>query len=175
MFSEERDDNVFPSAYLITIRTYGTWLHGDERQSVDMHGKNVYGTPRISPDLKIKETMSEKMKQPVLLLDDRQQSAVEEAIKQVCLHRNYCLHAVNAETNHVYAVVTAQIKPEVVADAFKSYSTRKLRELNLVSSQRKIWSRGRSRRYLWKPRDVALAIEYVLYGQGDMPFEDWSD
>ena len=25
------DDNEFPLAYLITFRTYGTWLHGDER------------------------------------------------------------------------------------------------------------------------------------------------
>ncbi len=26
------DDNEWPLAYLITIRTYATWLHGDERQ-----------------------------------------------------------------------------------------------------------------------------------------------
>jgi REP element-mobilizing transposase RayT len=175
MFNEEWDDNVFPLAYLITIRTYGTWLHGDERGAVDMHGKNVYGTPRILPDLKLKKTMSEKMKQSEFLLDEKQQSAVEEAIKQVCLHRKYYLHAINAETNHAHTVVSAQVKPEIIADSFKSYSTRKLRELNLVSSQRKIWSRGRSRCYLWKPRDVALAIEYVLYGQGDISSGNWSD
>lgn len=28
------ENNDFPRAYLITIRTYGTWLHGDRRYSV---------------------------------------------------------------------------------------------------------------------------------------------
>ena len=29
------NDNEAPLAYLITVRTYGTWLHGDDRGSVD--------------------------------------------------------------------------------------------------------------------------------------------
>ena len=37
------DQNDFPLAYLITVRSYGTWLHGDERLAVDRHGLNVYG------------------------------------------------------------------------------------------------------------------------------------
>jgi hypothetical protein len=28
------EENTFPLAYLITLRTFGTWLHGDERGSV---------------------------------------------------------------------------------------------------------------------------------------------
>ena len=38
-----------PLAYLITFRSYGTWLHGDERGSVDRF-HNVYGTPRLPPN-----------------------------------------------------------------------------------------------------------------------------
>jgi hypothetical protein len=46
-FRENWDDNEFPLAYLITVRTFGTWLHGDERSSVDEHNDlNIYGTPR---------------------------------------------------------------------------------------------------------------------------------
>jgi hypothetical protein len=29
------------------------------------------------------------------------------------------------------------------------------------------WAEKGSRRYLWNERSVALAIDYVLYGQGD--------
>jgi hypothetical protein len=29
MTKHDLDDNEGPLAYLITIRTYGTWLHGD--------------------------------------------------------------------------------------------------------------------------------------------------
>ena len=47
------DDNEFPLAYLITIRCYGTWLHGDERRAVDRHGFNAYGAPRRAPNEKL--------------------------------------------------------------------------------------------------------------------------
>jgi hypothetical protein len=35
-----------PLAYLITFNTYGSWLHGDRRGSVDRF-HNRYGTPRV--------------------------------------------------------------------------------------------------------------------------------
>ena len=62
MTENEWDDNAFPLAYLITIRTFGTWLHGDLRGSVDRHGKNIYGAPRIEPTPKLIRLMEEEMK-----------------------------------------------------------------------------------------------------------------
>jgi hypothetical protein len=50
---ETYQNSEFPLAYLVTIRTFGTWLHGDERNSVDRHGKNIYGTPDIVPNQKL--------------------------------------------------------------------------------------------------------------------------
>jgi REP element-mobilizing transposase RayT len=172
MFDNEWDDNVFPLAYLLTFRTYGTWLHGDERGSVDTHDrKNVYGLPDVSPNKNLEKLMQEKMKAQRFLLDDIQRKSVEIAIKEFCEHKNYQLHAVNARTNHVHAVISALSNPEPIINFLKSYSTRKLRESKLISTDIKPWSRGGSRRYLWKERHVSLAIEYVLYGQGDVPFE----
>ncbi len=165
------EQNEFPLAYLITIRTFGTWLHGDNRHSVDRHGKTIFGTPDIAPNQKMKELMTENLKQSAIIFNQVQRDAVEIAITELCKERKYHLQAINVRTNHVHAVVSAQIKPERIADAFKAFSTKKLREENLVSKELKIWSRGRSRPYLWKPRHVELAIDYVLYGQGDVPFE----
>ncbi len=165
------ENNEFPLAYLITIRTYGTWLHGDERHSVDRHGKNVYGTPDIAPNAKLNEVMKSEVKQSAIIFNELQRNAVEIAVKELCEQRQYHLQAINVRTNHAHAVVSAQSKPERIADAFKAFATKKLREENLVSRELKIWSRGRSRCYLWKPRHVASAIDYVLYGQGDVPFE----
>lgn len=167
---ETYENNQFPLAYLLTFRTYGTWLHGDDRRSVDRHGKNIYGTPDIEPDSDLYSKMTEKMKQPPFLLNKLQRSAVETAIKDLCRTRRYDLQAINVRTNHVHAVVSAQAIPERIVDAFKAFATKKLREENLVSKDTKIWSRGRSRRYLWKPKHVILAIDYVLYSQGDFPF-----
>lgn len=168
---EVYENAEFPLAYLITIRTFGTWLHGDERNSVDRHGKNIFGTSYIQPDKKLVEIMKNETKQPPTIFNDIQRATVETAIKDLCNDRNYFLRAINVRTNHIHAVVTAQMKPERIADAFKAFATKKLREENLFSSEIKIWSRGRSRRYLWKPRHVVLAIDYVLFGQGDLPFE----
>ncbi len=168
---EVYENSEFPLAYLITFRTFGTWLHGDERHSVDRHGKNIYGTEGILPNAKLNNLMKANLKQSPLILESVQRTAVEFAIKELCEKRRYYLRAINVRSNHVHSVVSAAKKPERIADAFKAFATKKLREENLVNSKVKVWSRGRSRRYLWKPRHVNLAIQYVLYGQDDMPFE----
>ena len=161
------DDNAFPMAYLITIRTFGTWLHGDDRTSVDRHGKNIYGTERIVPNAKFQDRMRESSADKAFLLDGRQRAVVEAAIKNVCNVRGYGLTAINVRTNHAHIVVSAEVKPELIINAFKSNATRELREAGLISRETKVWSRGGSRRYLWKPHQVAHAVDYVLTGQGD--------
>ena len=162
----EYDDNEFPLAYLITIRCYGTWLHGDEKNAVDRHGYNLYGAPRRNSNLKLKNLMRLEMKQKPFLLSKRQREIIEEAIAEVCGHRGYQLQAINAQSNHAHAVVSAQIKPEPIIDAFKSYATRKLRENMLIDLRTKPWARGRSRRYLWKPpRCARCRICFVWSGR----------
>jgi hypothetical protein len=42
------NDTDTPLAYLITFRCHGTWLHGDERGSVDRF-HNRYKSPCIEP------------------------------------------------------------------------------------------------------------------------------
>lgn len=62
---------------------------------------------------------------------------------------------------------TTMIKPEAVADGIKAYSTRMFRETKQIEKDEKLWSRGRSREYPWKEKDLRRAIEYVIYDQGD--------
>ncbi len=165
------ETNDFPLAYLITFRTYGTWLHGDERSSVRRNRKSPKESRLIPINIPLKQAMESEMDAPPVLLNQEQRNVVEIAIREVCDSRSHRLHAVNARTNHVHAVVSAQCRPERLADALKAYATRRLRELELIDKNVQIWARGRSRRYLWKPRHVAAAVDYVLYGQGDLPFE----
>jgi REP element-mobilizing transposase RayT len=169
------EENEFPLAYLLTFRTFGTWLHGDIRWSVGRSRRGHRESRLIQPNIPLHEAMADEMDQPAVVLNKLQRSAVESAIKEVCEHRGYSLRAVNARTNHVHSVVTAQVKPEGIINTFKAYSTRKLRDENLVARHLKVWSRGRSRRYLWKPRHVLGAIDYVLYSQGWVPFEEWME
>jgi hypothetical protein len=57
-----------------------------------------------------------------------------------------------------------------MVNELKAYSTRRLREAGLAGEDQKIWARGASTRYLWNPRHVEAAVEYVLYSKGDVPF-----
>jgi REP element-mobilizing transposase RayT len=159
-----------PLAFLITFRTYGTWLHGDERHAVDRKHYHRYGTPDMAPNPKILENETAELKNPPVTLNRQQRRVVDKAIRDVCEHRSYFLHAVNVRTNHVHSVVTAACKPEHVMDSFKAYATRQLRKAGLLNDSVKPWARHGSTPYLWTEEEVRRAIEYVLYGQGDKPF-----
>ena len=160
------DDNEFPLAYLISFRTYGTWLQGDERWSVDRK-HNKWGTPRIAPNKRLENAQRRLLKHPPVKLDAYQRAVVGRAIREVCKHRGYKLLAINVRTNHVHTVVSAQLKPEPILRAFHAYATRKLREAGLLARDVKPWARHGSTPYLWKEKHVQRAIDYVLNGQGD--------
>lgn len=161
------EENTFPLGYLLTFRTYGTWLHGDERKSVKRDGWNIYGTSRIDSNERLENWMREEMKHEPFILTHLMRKTVDEAVRELCRRRGFGLNAVNVRTNHAHVVVSAAQEPERIADALKANATKMLREVGLVTRETRIWSRGRSRRYLWKPRHVQAAIEYTLYGQGD--------
>ena len=163
------DDNDFPLAYLITFRCYGTWLHGDSRHSMDrVH--NVYGSLKIPPNQHLQKSDQEQLAHPPIELNAPHRKVVEKAIREVCAVRRYGLRAINVRTNHVHVVVTAMSQPEPVLLAFKSYATRGLRSAGLVGDGVRPWARHGSTVYLWKERDVAEAISYVVLGQGDELF-----
>jgi len=161
------DENTFPLAYLLTFRTFGTWLHGDERTSVRRDGWNIYGAPRIQPNERLEKWMIEEMRQPLFILNEDMRGTVDRAIKETCAERGFGLKAANVRSNHAHVVLSAARKPERIIDALKARGTKLLRENGLVDADTRVWSRGGSRRYLWKPRHVNAAIEYTLYGQGD--------
>jgi len=165
------DDEPRPPAYFLTFRTHGTWLHGDQRSSVERHdGRNIHGTPRIGPDPVFSVKMDMNMNSEPFVLDGPQRAVVKRAIRDVCLHRSYGLIALNVRTNHAHSVVSAPDGPKYVMSAFKANATRELRAAGLVPPGGKVWSRGGSVRYLWKEHHLAAAVDYTINGQGeDLP------
>ena len=59
------NDTDIALAYLITFRSYGTWLHGDDRGSIDRF-HNRYKSPYIPPNIKWKVGMTRSLPLPVL-------------------------------------------------------------------------------------------------------------
>ena len=161
------NDTDIPLAYLITFRCYGTWLHGDERTSIDRF-HHQYRAARIPPNATWRRYNELQLKTEPVILDANRRRSVEDAIREVCKFRGRFLHTVNVRTNHVHAVVTiGRAQPERALNDFKSYSTRRMRENGCWHSDHSPLVDKGSKRHLWNERSVALAVDYVVNGQGD--------
>ena len=124
---------------------------------------------RVPPRPGLKHAEAEQLRHNPVRLNKRQRSVVERAVRDVCLHRKYCLRAINVRSNHAHTVVSAMTAPEPILDTFKSYSTRALRRTGLLDKKIMPWARHGSTIYLWKEDNVARAVAYVILGQ-DGPF-----
>jgi REP element-mobilizing transposase RayT len=151
--------------YLLTYHTYGTWLHGDERRSVDRH-HNIPETETLPPDARRYGAARARLKHGPTLLDACRRRIVEATIREVCAYRGWHLHAVNVRTNHVHVVVSASVPPEKVLTDLKAWATRRMVEARAISPGTKVWSRHGSTRYLWTDRSIDDACQYVVEGQG---------
>jgi valyl-tRNA synthetase len=181
--SRDREGAVLPpthsagpeNTYLITFTTYGTWLHGDERGSVDRQ-QNLPGEPYVLGDEQRERAEFSQQHQPAVTLEPQQRQVVQQTIREVCQHRGWTLHAAHVRTNHVHVVVSAEPEPERVMNDFKSYATRRLREQDLVGQDESVWTRHGSTRYLKEEPSFEAARRYVIDEQGESltpaPFDE---
>ena len=160
------NDTDTPIAYLITFRTYGTWLHGDRRGSMSRH-RNVYGTPKLAHEPRWEGVNKSRMLRNPVVLDARMRMLVENEIRETCEFRAWKLHAINVRTNHAHTVISAgDRKPEPMLNAIKANATRCLRSAGLWDGDRSPWSDKGSTRYIWTGESLATACKYVTDGQG---------
>ena len=160
------NDTDIPLGYLITFRCYGTWLHGDERGSIDRF-HNRYKSEYLPRSDRRKDLNRSLLKYEPVALNAAQRESVDSAIREVCKHRRWFLHALNVRTNHVHSVVSiGSIKPERALNAFKAYATRQMRGDGNWNRPHSPWADRGSKRHLWNERSMALAIDYVVNGQG---------
>jgi REP element-mobilizing transposase RayT len=161
------NDTDQPLALLITFRTYGTWLHGDPRGSVDRHN-NAYGTPRIPRNDTWCRLEAQSLKRKTVYLHAARRKAVAVAIRETCEKRGWSLLAVNVRTNHAHSVIDPIGKdPDRVLIALKSNATRRMRETGCWREAETPWAEKGSKRNLWNDASVEMAIYYVRHAQGD--------
>ena len=143
--------------YFITFACYGVHLHGDESGSVDRN-HNIPGSRLAEADPERIAVMRQQMDQTPYFLDRDRRMTVLDALREVCRHRGWCLWAAHVRTSHVHVVVEADMAPEKVMNAFKSYASRGLNRQKLDGAERKRWARHGSTRWLWKDDDVQESI-----------------
>ena len=152
--------------YLITFACYGGRLHGEESGSVDRY-HNLVGSRLVQPDPERVRMERGRMLQEAYVLDEQGRAAVLAALRSHCLHRGWRLLAAHVRSNHVHAVVEAEVRPEKIMNEFKAYASRELNRLGRDGPDRRRWARHGSTRWLWKDRHVQNAIQYVVEEQGE--------
>jgi REP element-mobilizing transposase RayT len=136
-------------AFFITFRTYGTWLPGDERGFT--HHSRAEDSDKQRPAEPALETMmSSRKSESSRVLNRDERAVVDEAIRGVCEHRGWAIHALNVRSNHVHVVVQADVSPERVMNDFKVWATRRLRERGLVKPDERVWARHGSTVYVYE-------------------------
>lgn len=150
-----------PDAFLVTFRTYGSQLPGDERGWCH-HSR---GMQPPSPGLHAYSLSL--LRGPIVSLDPAARARVLDAIRQVCRYRQWELRAAHVRTQHVHAVVSAADDPDRVMRDFKAWSTRALRAASHPVAFGSVWARGGSSVPLWNEREVTDAAIYVYERQGE--------
>lgn len=148
-------------AYFITWTTYGTWLHGDPRGSVD-DDHNKYGSPMLEPDALRNRSTARALSEAPFTLDIEARRVVRRAIRDHAEHRRWRIDALSVRSNHVHIVLAAPSHtPEIVAGQLKSWSTRRLREAGLLGDRRHVWTKMASTRWINTDASHLAAVDYV--------------
>ena len=168
------NDTEVPLAIFFSFRTYGTWLHGDDRGSTDRH-QNIYRTTHIPANPGWRRHNQDLLKGEPVLLDVVRRRSVDAAIRDTCVKRGWDLSAVNVRTNHAHSVMyIGSYDPDRALAALKANATRQMREDGCWSSDSTPWAEKGSCRRLWNEKSVLEASDYVLNRQGgDLSKYDW--
>jgi len=158
--------DTFPFAYHITVRCYGTKLHGNEQGSVH-YKDNKYDTPILPPTPLLEKYQEEILDQPPYEMEADRRLVVLNTVKEVCQYRGWGLLAAHVRLNHWHAVIRAQCNPEKILHDLKAYASRNLTKAGFDGKDRKRWARHGSTQYKWHKEDAAEAIHYVVREQGD--------
>ena len=156
--------------YLLTFRCYGTWLHGDERGSVDRF-HNQPGEPLLGPDQRLHRYRKGLLKSGMAHLNENARAVVDAAIHEAAASRSWTVQALNVLSNHVHVVIECDevVTAERVLAYLKARATHHLRQKNLVTPDEKVWEYHGSTRYLKSAAAVTAACDYVLNQQDGEP------
>ena len=153
-------------AYFITFTTYGTWLHGSAKGSVD-NEHNVYGAPLVETDAERERHEREAMVQPPYVMSSAEREIVCQAIVELARDRGWQLWAVHVRTNQVHVVVSADRDPGRIMSDMKARASRNLTKAGFDNAERRRWTRHGSTLHLFREDEVEARIHYTLDEQGE--------
>ncbi len=141
--------------YFITWTTYGTWLPGDRRG----WRRRIGGVQLPAPPLE--QWCRGQLSGEVVLLRDCDRETVERACREHARFRRWTIYAINARTNHVHVVISANDRPQKVRDQLKANATQQLRRQDSPLVREKTWTKGGDCQVLYSDEALTSAVQYV--------------
>jgi REP element-mobilizing transposase RayT len=158
-----------PLAYLLTFRSYGTWLPGDDRGSVDRRAHHR-GSPMQPPNAALEQAMRRRLRHPPVHFCAPRRATSEAAIRQHCAHRGWVLLAVHVRTEHVHVVVategTADMAPGRMMTELKAWARRRMVQGQLLAEGIPAWSRHGSTRHIFTAEGGPEGVSVCRQGSG---------
>ena len=133
------------------------------RGSVDKR-RNRYGSPIEEWNPALEGAQQRLLRAEPYLLGPSERELVLNVIQDVCRHRNWQLLAAHVRATHVHVVASGAATPEAMLQTFKAYATRNLSYRD--GAKRPRWAGHGSTLYLWSPKAIAAACDYVVNHQG---------
>ncbi len=107
-----------PLAYHITVGTYGTRLHGDERGTVD-RSHNRPGDPIIGLNEDWLRVERNRLKFDPIYLTDKQRTLIETQVPDICDRGGWVYHIAAAKPDHMHVLLSSPNDGEVIRKLLK--------------------------------------------------------
>ncbi len=162
--------------WLLTWRTYGTWLPGDPRGSVTRvwngsgprEEHDIPGSPVDGPMPGLEAAAREAMKGDSVWLTQSQADVLAEQFQETARFRMWIMLAGAVISNHVHLVVgvPGDPDPEKLLGDFKAWGTRRLNKGWGFRPNGTWWADHGSKRKLPDENAVRAAVAYVWQQAG---------
>ncbi|OQA02724.1 MAG: hypothetical protein BWY69_00898 [Planctomycetes bacterium ADurb.Bin401] len=139
--------------YMLTWRTYGTWLQGDERGYIK-------DGQLLNQNQKLEQANKENLKKEPIEFNAMQIEAVKKSIIQEAKRLNQKIYALSVLPNHIHLLV--EKIDESIESTAAFYKTTARISLYKNGLEGKIWAKGYDKRYIFTQEELLNRMVYIL-------------
>jgi hypothetical protein len=150
----------FPIAYHITVGTYGTRLHGDDRGTVDRR-QNEPGDPIIGRCKDWSRMERRVMRFEPVLLTPEQRVFIEQKLLDICERGGWTFHIAAARVEHYHVMLSSSNDGEIIRRILKRWLSQTLSEMWPMERGRAWWAECGSVKWVWKDWYLDNLYRYI--------------
>ena len=153
--------SAWPLAYHITVGTYGTRLHGDERGTVDRR-MNQPGDPIVGRVEQWQRAERASLRFEPRVFTPDQMGWVESLVPAICERGGWTLRARACAPDHLHTVVTATADGALVRKLLKRWLTQAMAKQLPLEPDEHFWAECGSVKWVWTDDYLGRVVPYVF-------------